>query len=276
MTFQPLGYADVLAAAVLLALNGALSLHLGLGLERRLAIAALRMVAQLALVGVVLKLVFDAGSPLLTLAVALAMTAFAAWEIRARLTTPIMGPWLPGLGGGALLAIGLATTTYLSTLVIGAAPWWRPSVFLPVLGMILGNALTAMALALETLTQRVATERPAIEARIALGAGRLEALDVQMRAAAATASLPIVNAMAVAGVVSLPGMMTGQVLAGIDPVEAAKYQLAIMFAIAGATALAVAAATIGAALLVTDGRGRLRLDRLRRQTDAGSTQKVPA
>ena len=74
--------------------------------------------------------------------------------------------------------------------------------------------------------------------------------------------MPILNAMAVTGIVSLPGLMTGQILAGVDPVEAAKYQIMIMFALSGATALAVLAAGIGGVWLLTDDRQRLRLDRL--------------
>ena len=74
--------------------------------------------------------------------------------------------------------------------------------------------------------------------------------------------MPIVNAMAVAGVVSLPGMMTGQILAGVDPAEAAKYQIMIMFAIAGSSALAIIAAAVGGVWLLSDDRARLRLDRL--------------
>ena len=262
MSWTALGWGDVAAAAVLVAVNGAVSLGLGLGLERRLAISALRMVVQLALVGVVLKLVFEAASLPLTLLIALMMAGVAAYEVRARQTSPLAGPWAVGLGGGTLLTIGLATTLFVTTLVIGSTPWWKPSVFLPILGMILGNALTGVALAFETVTERAIGDRAAIEARIALGARPLEAFAAPVRSAVVTASMPIVNAMAVTGIVALPGMMTGQVLAGIDPVEAAKYQLAIMFAIGGSTALAVVTAAVGGALLLTDDRGRLRLDRL--------------
>jgi putative ABC transport system permease protein len=74
--------------------------------------------------------------------------------------------------------------------------------------------------------------------------------------------MPILTAMAATGVVSLPGMMTGQILAGIEPIAAAKYQVMIMFLIAGSTGMAVVLAGIGAVILLTDHRHRLRLDRL--------------
>jgi putative ABC transport system permease protein len=81
-----------------------------------------------------------------------------------------------------------------------------------------------------------------------------------------TGMIPILNAMATTGIVALPGMMTGQILAGVDPVEAAKYQVLIMFLIAGATALGVVCAGVGAIVLLTDDRHRLRLDRIRKKS----------
>jgi putative ABC transport system permease protein len=117
-------------------------------------------------------------------------------------------------------------------------------------------------LSLETLTTTAQRERASIEARIALGATRAEALSVVTRQALKTGMMPIVNAMAATGIVSLPGMMTGQILAGVDPVEATKYQVLITFLIAGATALGAFLAVMGGARLLTDERHRLRLDRL--------------
>ena len=105
-------------------------------------------------------------------------------------------------------------------------------------------------------------ERASIEARIALGASRVEALSVVTRQALKTGMMPIINAMAATGIVSLPGMMTGQILAGVDPVEATKYQVLITFLIAGGTALGAFLAVMGGARLLTDERHRLRLDRL--------------
>jgi putative ABC transport system permease protein len=83
-----------------------------------------------------------------------------------------------------------------------------------------------------------------------------------LRGALATAMTPLLNSMAVAGVVTLPGMMAGQILAGADPGEAAKYQIMIMFVLAGAAALGALAAALGGVLLLTDARHRLRFERL--------------
>jgi putative ABC transport system permease protein len=128
--------------------------------------------------------------------------------------------------------------------------------------MVLGNTMTGIALGLDALTTGAVRDRAAIEARLALGATRRVAMLPVTRAALRGGSMPIVNAMAVAGLVSLPGMMTGQILAGAEPVEAPKYQILVMFLIAGGTGLGTVAAVLGGVYLLSDGRHRLRLDRL--------------
>ncbi len=262
MSYVTLSLTDLVLAALLIVANGAISVAFKLGLEKQLGWAVLRMVLQLGAIGYVLKLVFQASSPLVTLACALIMIAAAGYEVLSRQTERISGWASAGLGAGTLFIVGTLTTIYVTLAVIGTKPWYSAAVFLPILGMILGNALTGVALALETLIQTAKSERAGIEARLALGASRLEAFGAPVKRALRTALMPMLNSMAVSGVVSLPGMMTGQILSGVDPVEAAKYQIMIMFAIAGSTALAVLAATLGGLRLISDERERLRLDRL--------------
>lgn len=263
MSHPVLSLADLFVAAALILANGLISVAFRLGLERRLLVAALRMIVQLAAVGFVLRLVFAQSSPLWTVLVALVMVAVAGYEVVTRPTWRFPGLLAAGLGTATLLVVGISGTIYATALVIGTEPWYAPRVFLPVLGMILGNALTAMALVLETLTQAARSDRAGIEARIALGHPWRAVFEGVIRRALTTAMLPMLNAMSVAGVVSLPGMMTGQILSGVEPVEAAKYQIMIMFVIAGTSALAAVAVTLGGVRLLTDSRGRLRLDRLR-------------
>jgi putative ABC transport system permease protein len=129
--------------------------------------------------------------------------------------------------------------------------------------MILGNTMTGISLGLDTLTTAAVRERASIEARIVLGAARFEALRPAMQEAMRRGLMPMINAMAAAGVVSLPGMMTGQILAGVPPGEAVRYQLLIMFLIAGATGLGLLMAVLGGAWRLTDHRHRLRPDRLK-------------
>lgn len=263
MSYIPLHWSDLALAGLLILINGLLSVALRLGLERTLAIAAVRMVVQLGLIGLVLKLLFAQTSPVWVALAVLVMTGVAGHEVWARQSSRV-GVWSTlALGTGTLLFVSVTASAYVLTLVIGVAPWYTARFFIPILGMILGNALTGVALALETLTESAQLERAGIEARLALGDSRYAAFERPLRRALRTAMMPMINAMAVSGIVSLPGMMTGQILGGVDPAEAAKYQIAIMFAIAGATALAVLMASLGGVWLLTDDRHRLRLDRLK-------------
>jgi putative ABC transport system permease protein len=253
---------DLGLAALLLVVNGAISLAFGLRLETSLAVAALRMTVQLAAVGFVLKFVFAQTSPLWTLLIALVMVLVAGYELMQRQERRFAGWWAYGLGHLTLLLVGGLATLYAVVAVIGPEPWHAPRYVLPILGMVLGNTLTSVSLALQMLTESAERERAAIEARIALGATRFEAFAPVLRRALRTAITPLLNSMSVAGIVTLPGMMTGQILAGADPAEAAKYQIMIMFVLTGASGLGALAATLGGVLLLSDARHRLRLDRL--------------
>ena len=260
--YATLSYADVAIAAIFLCINGALSVALGLGLAKRLALSAIRMTVQLVLVGFILKMLFDISSPWLTLAVALVMAAIAGREILARQETPLAGFWGYGIGSSTMLFAGGIVTVFALTVQIRPEPWFDPRYALPLFGMILGNIMTGISLGLDTLIGLAKRERAAIEAQLTLGATRWQALQPFTRKALSSGLVPTINAMAATGVVSLPGMMTGQILAGIDPTEAVKYQLMLMFLIAGSTGFGVLSSVMLAVWRVTDDRHRLRLDRL--------------
>ena len=145
-----------------------------------------------------------------------------------------------GVHAVAFLALVLSAgvTIWLVTgVVIGADPWWTPRLMIPLLGMILGNGLTGISLCLDTLLERLDERRAAVEADLACGATRWEAAREPLREAVRKGMIPILNAMTVAGVVSLPGMMTGQILAGAEPMQAVRYQIVVMFMIAAATSM---------------------------------------
>jgi len=103
--------------------------------------------------------------------------------------------------------------------------------------MILGNGLTGISLCLDTLLERLDERRAGVEADLACGATRWEAAREPLREAVRKGMIPILNSMTVAGLVSLPGMMTGQILAGAEPLQAVRYQIVVMFMIAAATSL---------------------------------------
>jgi len=257
-----LDYGDLAVASLLVLANAALSLRLDLGLERRIMIAAARMVVQLSLVGLVLKVLFAAVSPLWTGLAALAMVAFAGQEIMARQDRRFAGWWGYGLGTGCMLAAAGLVTVFGLTTQLRPDPWYHPQYAIPLLGMVLGNTMTGISLGLHTLTGAVVEGRSAIEARLALGETMGAATLPVVRKALRAAVMPIVNAMGTTGLVSLPGMMTGQILGGVDPTQAVRYQILIMFLISGGTAAGAVAAVLGGVRRLSDSRDRLRLDRL--------------
>lgn len=262
MSYISLSYWDLALAAILIFANGIISLWYRLGLEKSLLINTTRMLIQLSLIGFVLKFIFEQTSVLWTVAMALIMVLVAGHEVMARLTTKLSGWWGYGIGTTTMFFVSVFTTLLAVGVIIGPDPWYAPRYVLPILGMVLGNTLSGISLGLETLISTLKRERATVEARIALGHQRFEAIEEPLRQALKTGMMPIINAMAASGIVSLPGMMTGQIMAGADPVEATKYQILIMFLIAGATATGTLIAVIGSAYRLTDDRARLRLDRL--------------
>lgn len=257
-----LTYFDVGLAAIFLILNAAISLALQLGLAKKLIFSGMRMVVQLFMVGLVLKSVFSIASPWLTLGIVILMAGFAGYEIRARQERRLQGLWGYSLGMGAMMVAALLVTVFGLTAQIRPDPWWSAHIALPLLGMILGNTMTGVSLGLDTLHTTLYRERVGIEAQLLLGASRWQAVSPASRRAVRAGFTPIINAMAATGVVSIPGMMTGQILSGVDPQEAVKYQLLITLLISGATGLGVLGAVYLSLWRLTDLRHRLRLERL--------------
>ncbi|MDF1735599.1 MAG: ABC transporter permease [Minwuia sp.] len=262
MTIDP-GNGAVMLAAIFLILNAGLSLALQLGFVRSMFVAALRMTVQLALVGLVLEVVLTSASAWLTFGVMGFMAAVAGYEIMARQERRFAGLWGYGLGATTMLLGSAIVTVFALTIQIGPDPWYAPRYAIPLFGMMLGNAMTGVALGLNALTGEVTARRRGIEAHLLTGATRWQAMTPAMRRAATAGMVPVINAMTATGVVSLPGMMTGQILAGADPTQAVRYQLMVMFLIAGATGLGLIVAVMGGVIRLTDNRHRIRLDRLR-------------
>ena len=233
--------AQLMLAAVLLGLQGTLSWRLRLGLERRLAVAGLRTVIQLSILGLVLVPVFASGSPLAVALIVMLMLGVAGAEAvrRTKRKTPALVP----ASTIALASGSLCCATFGSYLVLGVEPFYTPRYFIPLVGMLLGNSLTALSLGFDSLLEGLDVRRDQVEYRLAAGATWWEAVHGELQQALRTAMVPIINAMSAVGLVTIPGMMTGQILGGTDPVLAARYQVVILFLIAGSVTLA---ATLGA------------------------------
>jgi len=247
---------DLAIASALVVAAGVVSMMLRLRMERRLAIAALRTVIQLGLLGLILERVFAIDHPLLVIALLALMVVFAGREAVARTSRRYRGIRLD-----AWLAMALSCFTVggvVTQVVVGATPWFNPQYLIPLIGMILGNSLNGISLALDRFLDHLATRRPEIELRLAFGATRAEALRQPLQDAVRTGMVPIVNAMTAAGLVSLPGMMTGQILAGSPPMQAVAYQVVVMFMIAAATSIGAMVAVLAAGRRLTTADGALR------------------
>jgi putative ABC transport system permease protein len=243
MNYQNLTALDLAIAASLILINGALSLMLRLGLERQLMWAAVRSVVQLLAIGYVLGWVFEFAYWYVVLPIMCLMTLVAGTSAAGRGRRTYAGQRLDSvvsvwISSWLVTAIGLFA-------VIRIHPWYEPQYAIPILGMILGNTLTGVSLGMERMTQELTTGRGTIEMILALGGTRWEAAQQAARHAVRAGMMPTLNQMTVVGIVSLPGMMTGQVLAGENPEDAVRYQIVIMFLIAAASALG----TVGAVLL---------------------------
>lgn len=254
---------DLAIAAALVLLLALLTWRLRLGMSQRVLVAALRTVVQLTLLGLVLKYLFDTRHPLLIALVAMLMLSVAGREVMARQQRPFRGIWSYGLGTLSMFASSFAITVFSLNVIVGPEPWYLPQYSIPLLGMMLGNTMTGVALTLDHLTQNAWQQRAIIEQRLMLGEDWHSAVRDISRQSLRTGLTPIINAMAAAGIISIPGMMTGQVLAGSSPMDAARYQILIMFMITAGTGFAAVLTSWLGARRLFDERHRLRLDRLR-------------
>ena len=253
---------DLAVAASLILVNAALSAALGLGLGKKLLVASARTIVQLTALGWVLVPVFELGSPWPIAAMATVMIGLAARAAVGRASRSYPGAARVGFGS-LVLAAGL-TTVLGTAAIVGTDPWWTPRYFIPLLGMLLGNGLTGISLGLDRALTELDDGRDRVEGRLALGASVWEASRPVAREAIRTGMIPILNTMTVVGLVAIPGMMTGQLLGGTPPLQAARYQIVIMFLIAAATALGTAGMVLISLRLAFDDAGRLRPDWIRR------------
>jgi putative ABC transport system permease protein len=258
-----LSYIDLLIGAGLVLLLALVSIQLQSNISRQLVIAAVRTAVQLTLIGLVLKVLFANASLGWVTLMAFFMLLIAGREVMMRQERRFKGWWGYAAGTLSMFLSSFAITIFALIVILGEDPWYAPQYAIPLLGMLLGNTMSGIAIAMDRLTHTAWEQRNVIEARLMLGERWDEAIADYRRQAVRSGLIPIINAMAAAGIVSLPGMMTGQILAGAPPVEAVKYQILIMFLIAAGTGMGtLAAVSIGSRRLF-DERQRLCLDRLR-------------
>ncbi len=254
MSVIEISWLDLSWGAVLV-LALALVSHLArLGLGRDIVIAAVRTVLQLALIGLVLETLFELGALHWVALLAMAMLLIAGREVMARQQRRLKGGWAFTIGTLSMFVSSFTVTIFALGAVIGPQPWYQPQYAIPLLGMMLGNTMTGVALALDRLTEGAWQQRQLIEARLMLGQPWREAAGNIRREAMRSGMIPTINAMATAGVVSLPGMMTGQILAGTAPTLAVRYQVLIMFLVAAGTGAGTMIAVLLGSRRLSDAR----------------------
>ena len=211
------------------------SFFLKLRLEKDLLIGTVRTFAQLFLVGYVLQFVFGLNNPFLILALYLWMIFWAAHAVRGRVDEKTVHLFTPTFV--SMVVSYVAITAAVTGLIVQVKPWYTPQYFIPLGGMIIGNSMNAISISLDRLFSDLRKSRAEIELAFSLGATYQEATGTILRDAVRSGMIPSINALMTVGLVSLPGMMTGQILAGADPVLAIKYQIVVMLMLVASTAI---------------------------------------
>lgn len=202
-----------------------------LGLEKDIVWSVARAIVQLVIVGYALKYIFDLNNRWLTILMVLFICVNAALNARKRSRAIDHGFVI------SFIAITLGTTLTLAILLLSGAIEFMPMQVIPISGMIAGNAMVAVGLCFSNLNQRFSDNRQKVEEMLSLGASAKLASGSIVRDSIRAAMIPTVDAAKTVGLVSLPGMMSGLIFAGIDPVKAIKYQIMVTFMLLGTASL---------------------------------------
>jgi len=206
--------------------------------EKLIVTSALRMTLQLIIVGYILVYVLDYPHPLVTVFIVFLMLGFAIFNVYQR-TKPTIKLSLKKMIALAML-IGISVNLiYFMFVVLQLDPWYEPQYFIPIGGMIIGKTMTGVSLGVNNLLSGMKQQQEKVEGAIMLGASPKRAAKPIINEAFDQAMLPTINAMVGMGIVFLPGMMTGQIIAGQSPITAVKYQLSVMLAVAGTVSITV-------------------------------------
>lgn len=221
---------DLVWALGLMAIAIGVSAWQKLGLEFQLAIATGRTVLQLLVVGYLLAVIFALKNPFAVLGVLLVMLTIATITARNRISKKV--PRVIPIVLGAMFFSTALTLCYTNVLIIQPKTWYEPQYLIPLAGIVLGNAMNGAAIAGERLVSTINSSRLEIETHLSLGATPEQSVAAYRKDAVRAGLIPTLNQMMVVGVVTLPGIITGQLLSGIDPLNAASYQILIMFMLA--------------------------------------------
>jgi len=224
-----LTYGDIALAGSLILIVLVVSWQLRLRLTKTLLTAAIRTIVQLSFIGLILAWVFAREQWYEVLIILTIMTLIASSAAKNRVKRSYKGLLVDTLLSVSTSAVLVTAIAILA--ILRVTPWYTPQFIIPILGLILGNSLTAISLTSNQLVESFHQQQSRIEMMLSLSAKPFEAVHEQIRAAIINGMTPTLNSMLVVGIVSLPGMMTGQILAGADPTQAVRYQIITMFLI---------------------------------------------
>lgn len=220
---------------IFILISGLASMAFSLKLEKDLLIGTVRTFVQLFIMGYVLRIVFAMSNMMVVIGVFAFMIFFAAWTIHGRVKDRQIRFFMPVF---LSMIFSYFLVSYIVTaVVVNVKPWWEPRYFIPLGGMVIGNSMNAIAISLERLIRELKSRRAEIEMKLCLGASSREASQEILKNAMQAGMIPSINSMMAVGMVFIPGMMTGQILAGSDPLTAIKYQIVVMVMLSGSTAL---------------------------------------
>jgi UDP-glucose/iron transport system permease protein len=228
---------QVAATLALVALAAAVSFWRKADLERDIGIAALRSFIQLTAIGYVIKLIFEADTLALVFALLAVMVVFGALTARSRAKK------VPDAFWPLLVALAVAGASTLGLVVALGVFEATARYLVPVGGMVIGNAMTASAVALNRLGDEMADSRERIEATLALGATAQEAAAPTVRRALRSGMITLVDSTKTTGLIFFPGTMVGMLLAGANPTDAVRLQLILLYTLLGSVSIAALVAT---------------------------------
>lgn len=231
----PISDFQLAISVILIIIAGAISASLKLGLLKSLVWGTVRTFIQLTLIGYVLKYLFAANNLWLISAMIIVMCLVASKASVKR--TPNVPDYPLSLAFWSLFASTVLVGIIVVRVIISPEPWYSARIVIPIFGMILGNSMTGIALSLDRLYGEAYARAGEIEALLAFGASPWEAARGCVKEAIRSGMTPTINSLMVVGIVSLPGMMTGQILGGADPHEAVRYQIVVMLMISAAVAI---------------------------------------
>jgi putative ABC transport system permease protein len=229
--------AEVAASLTLVALAIAVSRWQGAGLESEIAVAVARSMVQLIAIGYVIQAIFEEDSTVLALALISVMVVFGAFTARKR------AEMVPNAFVPLLIALAAAGALTLGLVVALGIFEPEPRYLVPVGGMVIGNAMTAAAVALNRLGDDMADFASRIEATLALGASSAEAAAPIVRRSLRSGMIALIDSTKTTGLIFFPGTMVGMLVAGADPIDAVRLQLILLYILLGSVAISSLVAT---------------------------------